>query len=78
MRDLRSGDGVVGKRYTGERPESRAQEIVSLLDSPVFVDMRPGHVRVNCRGFTGVGPDRESAFRALGEQVKEVKSVSVS
>jgi hypothetical protein len=50
----------------------RAPEIVSLLGGPVFVDMRPGHVRVTCEGVSGVGADRRSAFRALAEQAKAV------
>jgi len=57
-----------------QRSPSRwpAPEIVSRLGGPVFVDMRPGHVRVVCQGFIGVGPDRMSAFRALADQVKFV------
>jgi hypothetical protein len=50
----------------------RAPEIVSLLGGPVFVDMRPGHVRVICEGVTGVGADRKSAFRALAELARAV------
>ncbi|HVK15270.1 MAG TPA: hypothetical protein VM597_41405 [Gemmataceae bacterium] len=70
MSDIRrdqSGDRV---RPPGERPGCRAPEIVARLGSPVFVDMRPGCVRVTCQGVTGVGPDRASALRALADQVK--------
>ncbi len=48
--------------------EVEVPEIVSLLGGPVFVDRRPGCVRVTCVGFTGVGPDRSAAFRALADQ----------
>ncbi len=48
--------------------EVEVPEIVSWLDGPVFVDRRPGCVRVTCAGFTGVGPDRPAAFRALADQ----------
>lgn len=54
------------------RREYRAPEIVSLLGGPVFVDMRPGIVRVTCEGVTGVGADRKSAFTALAEQARAV------
>ena len=72
MSDIRRDQSGGWVRSPGERPGCRAPEIVSRLGGPVFVDMRPGCVRVTCQGVTGVGPDRATAFRALADQVKAV------
>jgi hypothetical protein len=58
MSDARRDEAEEGDRW-------RAPEVVARLGGPVFVDMRPGHVRATCAGVTGVGPDRAAAFRAL-------------
>ena len=62
-------DGSKGEPFSSGRP-SRVQValIVSRLGAPVFVDMRPGYVCVTCKGVTGVGPDRATAFGALADQ----------
>ena len=62
-------DGGEGEAFSPvQRPAVSAPEVVSRLGGPVFVDMRPGHVRATCKGVTGVGPDRATAFRALADQ----------
>jgi hypothetical protein len=68
MSDRRRDGGDGEASSPSERPAMSAPEVVSRLGWPVFVDMRPGYVLVTCKGVTGVGPDRASAFRALAEQ----------
>lgn len=74
MSDVRRDRGEGGEASPGDRPDGTAPGVVALLGGPVFVDIRPGHIRATFGGVTGVGPDRASAFRALEEQVKAAPS----
>ena len=54
---------------TGGR-EPWAAEIVDRLGAPLFMDSAPGAVLARCLGYVGNGTDRNSALRALAEQIE--------
>ena len=69
MSDVRRGEGVVEGLRPGGGSDDPA-EVLARVGGPLFVDRRPGQVRVACRGVTGVGPDRAAALRALAERLR--------
>ena len=74
MSYVRREEGEGGEASPGDPSPGTAPGVVASLGGPVFVDMRPGHIRATFGGVTGVGPDRASAFRALEERVKAAPS----
>jgi hypothetical protein len=64
LADERQRDGAPTGAASGN-----PADLVYGLGAPVFVERRPGRVRVTCLGVTGDGPDRATAVGSLAARL---------